>query len=265
MGSLSDKVMAAVHGGKTAPLSTYELFAIAANASAGMTVHAMRRSPGAAGVLLGKRETNPVTATVLTTATRLLAADAQRTSYTVINHGQNPVTVFFDGQVAATRGIKLQSDGGWMIVEGDSILIGGPASARADPNDRNASQQSNEGFFNPGAAVRASTNDWTYTVPAGRKARLEASIAKCWNDSVTVTNALARVDVDYTPSGGSPRSLLLTMLPTGAASREEGEAVGYAMTMGAADRLRGFSRSDNNAAGSNVFVHSAFKSTEYDA
>lgn len=148
------------------------------------------------------------------------------------------------------------------------MRVFGPASARPAPDDRNPLKVNAQAQNTPGAAAQADTDDWSYTVPAGRRCRVESAQTSVANDSATALNARALSRISFEP-GGTPPSpenrVVDAELETGQASTRASGIAGPQITMLPGDQLFGRSLVSNNAAGSNVRTYSSFTGTEYDA
>lgn len=257
---------AAILGDVLSPLSTHAVTAIAQNASANvygvqttevpiLGIRAMRRS-----------RTKRISATTVATASaQLLPDDANRTGYVLVNLGSNPVFIAIGGEAATSaNGIFLSPLGGTLIVEKNRVTVVGPASARPDYSDRNPAQKSDYVGATPGAAARAETTDWTYTVPAARALAFEYGYCHARNDATVAANAIAAARVEYVPNGGALRVMMQALVVTGEASVTRDPAISGKMHMYPGDVVRGITVSVNTAAGSNISLATAFKGTEYD-
>lgn len=59
---------------------------------------------------------NPITSSVLTTATQLLTHDQNRLAWVIINLSGNDGYIGFDKEVSSTRGIPAASNGGFVNI-----------------------------------------------------------------------------------------------------------------------------------------------------
>ena len=136
---------------------------------------------------------------------------------------------------------------------------------RAQYYDRNPLAVANSSNISAGAGARALTTDWTYTVPAGKKAFIEFIRAGVINNSTIAIDASIGALVDYTPSGGSAHRLTVATGATGVSSYESERTSGASGVMLAGDALKGKTVSNNSAAGTSIDLNTAMKATEYDA
>lgn len=139
------------------------------------------------------------------------------------------------------------------------------ASGRPLYYDRNPVTRKEAAAVAAGAAVRATTQDWAYTVPSGKKCFVEFLYCRALNNSATAVNGSAFAEIRYQPSGGSESNLMSAIVPAGGASIVNGFTAAGVGLMGAGDIISGYSNSDNSAAGSSVVLQTTFKGSEFDS
>lgn len=149
----------------------------------------------------------------------------------------------------------------------DGLGPSGPDDPGRKPQyyDRNPSKKSESHTASPGASTRSITTDWSYTVPTDKKAFVELLGAFAQNDATVGINGLILATVEYIQSGGSPDPIVRAWGSTGQASLQEHNYIGSVGLMEAGDELRGRTRSDNDATGTNVEVGTNHVTTELDA
>jgi len=112
-------------------------------------------------------------------------------------------------------------------------------------------------------APHSSTERWTYTVPAGKKAYLEVAFAYTTRRTTATTAAQLTIIVSFTPSGGTTAAImeLSHWDNTLYISRTQNLAMSIVMLVG--DTLNA-TTSDASTGGTNDFIITA-KLTEFDA
>jgi len=142
------------------------------------------------------------------------------------------------------------------------VRVGTPSAvARPHWYDRNPSN-----IWRQYAATlgpHSSTQRWSYTVPAGKKALVEFSIACLLRVTAASTVGEAYAYVYYTPSGGTGGSLFEVRLLTNGIGDGKSLIVGQGIMMFAGDQLLGFT-GDGSTGGTIEYVI-AVKITEFDA
>lgn len=116
----------------------------------------------------------------------------------------------------------------------------------------------------PGAVVLGGYTAWTYTVPASRKAFVESASGLVLNNSAVNLNAAATIFVDTLIGATAPR-LINIALCTGETDRTRFANSNTVAELQAGEQVRANHASANNAVGSDVFVESGAKITEFDA
>jgi len=107
-----------------------------------------------------------------------------------------------------------------------------------------------------GVAPHLAVNRWTYTVPAGKKARLQTIFASMIQDAVAAVAGLVTASINYTPSGGSITRIAEATKINLAVGSEGHVGSGVDVLMGAGDLLQGVT-SDANTGGTNRLLVSA--------
>ena len=130
--------------------------------------------------------------------------------------------------------------------------------------DRNPTTIINLAALNIGEATRAETEEWTYTVPAGRRALIALLQLGVENRSTMATDDLARVDIDYTPSGSSEQRVISVELPPGNAGTPNNHILTPQWFIFPADVLQGVTTVTNDAPGSVLILRVGMTATEFD-
>jgi hypothetical protein len=144
------------------------------------------------------------------------------------------------------------------------FTITGQPLARPAHYDRNPLHVFKSSAITAGAATRAKTQDWAYTVPAARKAVIEALYVMVSENLAVVLNGNASALIDLQPSGGALNDLVIAELELS----NTGNSIvtyGTSAVLLTGDLIAGYSRSNNSAAGSNVLIYENGKFTEFDA
>lgn len=132
--------------------------------------------------------------------------------------------------------------------------------ARPNYYDRNAITRSGYAQPTSGSAIRAVTEDWRYTAPAGKLAYVEYLFCLVKNRLNVALNGTARSWISF-----GADQILEQEIFTGEAIVNRNFSVGGSGLLNAGDYITGNSQSGNSAAGTDVRHHTAYKLTEFDA
>lgn len=136
------------------------------------------------------------------------------------------------------------------------------AMSRPEPSDRNGTAQTIVYGAN-GVTPHAQTVRASYTVPAGRKAVVEASFCQMYRDNVAAPVNIVTASLYYTKSGGAAQQVLNAF--SGNNTLWSGDHVyeGWSLRLFAGDAITLYT-SDASTGGTNTFNLFA-RATEYDA
>ena len=140
--------------------------------------------------------------------------------------------------------------------------VGADELRMADPRER-APLMVTALYVAGAVAPHAATSRWSYTVPAGKKARVEWVYAGLIQDAVATAAGYAEASVRYTPSGGTVTRLTDAIKINLALGSEGHVGAGLDLMMLAGDNLNAITN-DANTGGTILYLVSA-KVTEYDA
>lgn len=142
------------------------------------------------------------------------------------------------------------------------MRISSPATARLEWYDRNPKTIAKE-YFATGVAPHSATVRWTYTVPTGRKFRVEWMQEQIYRNTDPTTVGLTTAALEITPNGGSLENLAYYWGEVAAAG---GNAVYHqepALTLQTGDEFD-ISTNDASVGGTMEYLLS-MKGTEFDA
>jgi len=143
------------------------------------------------------------------------------------------------------------------------VRVGTPSAvARPAWYDRNPISRIDH-YWGLTVAPHALTTRLTYTVPAGKKAILEALQVRCIRRTAATTVGLVYAVAYITPSGASEKELLDCYLFTNNVGDKDGQALQGTVTLFAGDVL-GLKTYDGSTGGT-VDYFLAYKLTEFDA
>lgn len=147
------------------------------------------------------------------------------------------------------------------------MRINAGGAARPDYTDRNPIKRTGEGQNIAGAASLADTNLTTYTVPAGKKARVE--FAWCMveerNNVALSAGGRALTRMRYIPNGGSEVVPVFAILQVGQKGETKYEAAADSGVLLAGDVVTIGAVVEGANAGANVVLRGGFAIMEYDA
>lgn len=118
-------------------------------------------------------------------------------------------------------------------------------------------------YLAAGVAPHGTTQRWSYTVPAGRRAIVELMSAETIRDGASGAPARAANFFTYTPSGVAATFPLEAGIDAGALGEKHSVMWGGKLVMHAADVMAG-STADASTGGT-LFFNSAFVASEFDA
>lgn len=121
-----------------------------------------------------------------------------------------------------------------------------PQGARPDIYDRNPVMIIRGAAVSSGAAGRASTTDWTYTVPAGKKFQIVQAYTHMSEVTGVAINNYAEAQIEAVAGGTSKRILLSRIVPGGEPMTTQSLGSGGVLLAG--DIVRGITGSFNSAA-----------------
>lgn len=135
-------------------------------------------------------------------------------------------------------------------------------AARPQFYDRNAVPASAM-YSAGGVAPHGTTTRWTYTVPAGKKAWVDAVCAELYRDVAAAAAAIAAVNINYQANGGGGSVLCQAAQSTNALVQVSEFVFTQFGYMGPGDIVYATTL-DTSTGGSNAYTAS-IKRTEYDA
>lgn len=251
--------------GEGAPLSSYAVRAIAAVTGQGVYVLEILRNEQPGGKLETRPKRNPLTASVLSSVTKLLGNDPNRVFWMIVNLGSSAVLIDFDNDPTTTSGLQVSPNGGVVTCEGNELRVYGPATARSSYYDRNPVKRVLTANDDAGAANLADGAGWTYTVPAATKAYWEAAMVQVRLRNLVACDDQSRAYIAVTPSGGVATNLLVACTFKGEAGTRDTVALGAIGLLAAGDSVSGRRFTNNAAVGSNVELLTSSMFTEFDA
>jgi hypothetical protein len=141
-------------------------------------------------------------------------------------------------------------------------LSNAQAVARPNPYDRNGTAKTSTALTG-GAAPHAITQRWSYTVPVGRKAFIEAFFALVQRNTAAAPVGAAAVIMQYTPVGGAATRVLDVWVSSNGVGDTALQTPTNFGFMQAGDVLTA-SDQDSSTGGTVTYVQTA-KYTEFDA
>jgi hypothetical protein len=112
-------------------------------------------------------------------------------------------------------------------------------------------------------APHADTQRWTYTVPAGKKALVEAAQLLTLRDAAATTLGRAEASILITPSGGALNRMLRTLHLINTVGERVDIFIGEAGSLLAADQIQ--ATTEDSSTGGTMGYFATAKIMEYDA
>lgn len=142
------------------------------------------------------------------------------------------------------------------------VRSGQPIISRPAWHDRNPAHIQLQ-WFNNNQAPHTATQRWTYTVPAGKKAFVEAALVYIRRSAAATTAARVQLTIGVTPSGGLDRVLLLAQILTNNIGDYDRADLGQSITLLPGDLIDADSVDDST--GGTINYNTVAKITEFDA
>lgn len=143
------------------------------------------------------------------------------------------------------------------------VRVGTPSAvARPDWYDRNPVTRF-RAWNAVNLAPHTSTQRWTYTVPAGKKAQLELVQVKVMRATAPTTPGYAYANIRFTPSGGSVDTLIQATIRTGTVGDTDQTVLGVCGVLQAGDTIE--ANSADGSTGGTIDYFATLKITEFDA
>jgi len=117
-------------------------------------------------------------------------------------------------------------------------------------------------YFAQSVGPHVLTQRWTYTVPAGKKAWLEAVVVRVERSTITANPGRVRAMIQFTGAGGVGQPLLEVDILTGNVGDRDELALGFCGFLNTGDTLEGYT-ADFSVGGFCDFLVTA-KITEFD-
>lgn len=136
------------------------------------------------------------------------------------------------------------------------------AVSRPEPSDRNGTAQTIVYGANS-VAPHAQTTRASYTVPANRKAVVEASFVQMIRDSAAAAASIVQASFYYTKSGGSAQQVINAFSGSNVLWSGDHFGIGWSLRLFAGDVID-LRTSDVSTGGTNTFNLFA-RATEYDS
>jgi len=143
------------------------------------------------------------------------------------------------------------------------VRVQHPAASRLAPADRNPIPRFYKWAEDLSGATKAFTEDWSYTVPTGKKCLVEAVQANAYNNSTNPLNGVCSSLIDVLLGASWKARLVEARLSTGRTASFEHMQLGLSVTLQAGYKIRGASESAGNVG--NPIIATSFAGTEYDA
>lgn len=137
-----------------------------------------------------------------------------------------------------------------------------PGNSRPQYYDRNPTT-SGQTFLNTNGGPTAQTQQWSYTVPANRKAFVEGIKAKIIIRTAASVNGDKGLFIAYVPNGGGTIRVLRELIPTNNVGDKDNEIAGALGMMSAGDVLS--CSNYDLSTGDAWFMSCDAKYTEFDA
>jgi len=112
-------------------------------------------------------------------------------------------------------------------------------------------------------APHVTTQRWTYTVPAGKKAFVELAFCQVFRTGVAGTLGMCVAYVQVTPQGGSATVMLGAKMWNNTAGAQDTVEIGLAWHMKAGDQIEGITQ--DGSVGGTIDYQLTAKITEFDA
>jgi hypothetical protein len=142
------------------------------------------------------------------------------------------------------------------------MRTGQPIISRPAWHDRNPSQQLLWYTVN-GAAPHSAIDRWTYTVPTGKKAMLEALDGLICILTAATTAGRRKIYVRLTKSGGGSADIMNLQISTNGVGDVQTKTLGTSLLMLQGDTITGFTADES--VGGTVDYRLMAKLTEFDA
>lgn len=138
---------------------------------------------------------------------------------------------------------------------------GNAANPRQAWYDRNPTPKAVS--YNANIVPAATTQRWTYTVPANRKSYVEFGLIAAERSAAAAPVGTIEAFVQYTPNGGATSTIAYLRQDTNTVGIPYFIPIGQAMLLFAGDNLAAFT--DDTSTGGSVSFQLAIKVTEFDA
>jgi hypothetical protein len=117
-------------------------------------------------------------------------------------------------------------------------------------------------FSAQGQAPLTVTDEWTYTVPAGRKAFIEYAFIRIMRRTAATSGTEYGAYISYLPSGGSVKNLLWIYIENNTIESKETALLGQGAILYAGDKIDGYVY--DGSTGGTVDYQVVCKLTEFD-